>query len=83
MELFITIGKVERAEIGYESSGRSKGVGVVQFDTVETAESAIHKFQAYMYGGRYSTLQISYIYCRPLGLSYVKYVNPGDRMVEG
>lgn len=54
MELFITIGKVDRAEIGFEPSGRSRGIGVVQFDSVETADSAIQKFQGYMYGGRYS-----------------------------
>lgn len=52
VELFQTIGKVERAEIGYEPSGRSRGVGVVRFEALETAESAIQKFQAYMYGGR-------------------------------
>jgi RNA recognition motif-containing protein len=50
--LFTTIGKVERAEIGYEPNGRSRGVGVVQFDTIDVAESAIQKFQGYMYGGR-------------------------------
>jgi RNA recognition motif-containing protein len=55
MELFITIGKVDRAEIGFEQSGRSRGIGVVQFDSVETADSAIQKFQGYMYGGRYSS----------------------------
>jgi len=52
VELFTTIGKVERAEIAYESSGRSRGTGVVQFDALETAESSIQKFQGYMYGGR-------------------------------
>ncbi len=41
MELFTTIGKVERAEIQYEPNGRSKGTGVVQFDTLENAETAI------------------------------------------
>ena len=41
MELFTTIGKVERAEIQYEPNGRSRGTGVVQFDTAENAETAI------------------------------------------
>ena len=41
VELFITIGKVDRAEIQYEPNGRSKGTGVVQFDSVENAETAI------------------------------------------
>ncbi|KAG4302614.1 hypothetical protein PCK1_001198 [Pneumocystis canis] len=61
VELFTTIGKVERAEIQYEPSGRSKGAGVVRFDTLVTAQTAISKFQGYEYGGR------------PLGLSFVKY----------
>jgi len=39
--LFNTIGKVERAEIQYEPNGRSRGTGVVLFDTAENAETAI------------------------------------------
>ncbi|KAL7271139.1 g-strand binding protein [Rhizina undulata] len=72
VELFNTIGKVERAEIQYEPNGRSRGTGVVQFDTAENADTAISKFTNYLYGGR------------PLGLSYVKYTNfnsnGGDNM---
>ena len=41
VELFTTIGKVERAEIQYEPNGRSRGTGVVQFDSAENAETAI------------------------------------------
>ncbi|KAL8703892.1 MAG: hypothetical protein Q9201_002943 [Fulgogasparrea decipioides] len=63
VELFTTIGKVERAEIQYEPNGRSRGTGVVQFDSAENAETAISKFTGYQYGGR------------PLGLTYVKYMN--------
>ncbi|KAK0648784.1 hypothetical protein B0T16DRAFT_507182 [Cercophora newfieldiana] len=66
VELFSTIGKVEQAEIQYEPSGRSRGTGVVRFDSADTAETAITKFQSYQYGGR------------PLGLSFVKYVQPGS-----
>ncbi|KAF8761606.1 RNA-binding protein [Rhizoctonia solani] len=51
VELFETTGNVEQAEILYDGS-RSKGAGVVQFSTVEEAETAIAKFQSYMYGGR-------------------------------
>ncbi|KIH89112.1 RNA recognition motif containing protein [Sporothrix brasiliensis 5110] len=65
VELFTTIGKVEQAEIQYEPSGRSRGSGVVRFDTADTAETAIAKFQGYQYGGR------------PLGLGFVKYLTPG------
>ncbi|KAJ3468400.1 hypothetical protein MRS44_002465 [Fusarium solani] len=69
VELFTTIGKVEQAEIQYEPSGRSRGTGVVRFDTAETAETAIAKFQGYQYGGR------------PLNLSFVKYLNQGGNDV--
>lgn len=89
VELFTTIGKVERAEIQYEPNGRSRGSGVVQFASVEDAETAIcrcldalktciadsgvAKFTGYQYGGR------------PLGLTYVKYQNAGsgDGMDDG
>ncbi|CAI4214596.1 unnamed protein product [Parascedosporium putredinis] len=65
VDLFSTIGKVEQAEIQYEPSGRSRGTGVVRFETVETAETSITKFQGYQYGNR------------PLGLSFVRYLHPG------
>ncbi|KAK8178455.1 hypothetical protein BC567DRAFT_225635 [Phyllosticta citribraziliensis] len=71
VELFTTIGKVERAEIQYEPNGRSRGTGVVEFDSPDNAETAISKFTGYQYGGR------------PLGLSFVKYSNlsgPSDAM---
>lgn len=70
VELFQTIGKVDRAEIQYELNGRSKGTGVVQLDSPETAETAIAKFQSYTYGGR------------PLGLSFVRYLGQGEMMGE-
>lgn len=44
IDLFSTIGKVDRAEIQYEPNGRSRGTGVVQFDTPDTAETAIGVF---------------------------------------
>ncbi|KAK9471010.1 uncharacterized protein V1510DRAFT_381920, partial [Dipodascopsis tothii] len=59
IELFSTIGKVDRAEIQYESSGRSAGTGVVQFDSVDTAEVAISKFSGYSYGNR--SLHLSFV----------------------
>ena len=51
MELFETTGQVEVAEILFDGT-RSKGCGVVQFAQVAEAETAIAKFQQYMYGGR-------------------------------
>lgn len=41
IDLFSTIGKVEKAEIQYEPNGRSRGTGVVEFDNAETAETSI------------------------------------------
>ncbi|KAI3090260.1 hypothetical protein CBS147338_9182 [Penicillium roqueforti] len=58
----------------YEPNGRSRGTGVVQFDTADTAETAIAKFSGYQYGGR------------PLGITFVKYMNAGpgpEEMMEG
>ncbi|KAF5392555.1 hypothetical protein D9757_002170 [Collybiopsis confluens] len=51
VELFETTGQVELAEILFEGT-RSKGCGVVQFAQISEAETAIAKFQQYMYGGR-------------------------------
>jgi len=51
VELFETTGQVELAEILFDGT-RSKGCGVVQFAQVQEAETAIAKFQNYMYGGR-------------------------------
>jgi len=51
VELFETTGQVELAEILFDGT-RSKGAGVVQFAQVAEAETAIAKFQQYMYGGR-------------------------------
>ena len=71
VELFTTIGKVERAEIQYEPNGRSRGTGVVEFTSQDDAATAIAKFTGYQYGGR------------PLGLTYVKYMGQGGDMMEG
>ncbi|KAK4903428.1 g-strand binding protein [Elasticomyces elasticus] len=71
IELFQTIGKVERAEIKMESNMRSSGTGVVEFTLQEDAATAITKFAGYQYGGR------------PLGLTYVRYSNQGGDMMEG
>ncbi|KAK4498461.1 hypothetical protein PRZ48_011119 [Zasmidium cellare] len=65
IELFQTIGNVDRAEIQYEPNGRSRGSGVVQFSNQGDAQTAIEKFQGYSYGGR------------PLGLDYAKYPDGG------
>ncbi len=46
VELFTTIGKVERAEIQYEPNGRSRGTGVVEFGSADDAETAIGKLES-------------------------------------
>ncbi|XP_006463517.1 hypothetical protein AGABI2DRAFT_120330 [Agaricus bisporus var. bisporus H97] len=51
VELFETTGQVELAEILFDGT-RSKGCGVVQFAQIVEAETAIAKFQNYVYGGR-------------------------------
>ncbi|KAF9440737.1 hypothetical protein P691DRAFT_686630, partial [Macrolepiota fuliginosa MF-IS2] len=51
VELFETTGQVELAEILFDGA-RSKGCGVVQFAQIAEAETAIAKFQSYVYGGR-------------------------------
>ncbi|KAM0755102.1 RNA-binding domain-containing protein [Meredithblackwellia eburnea MCA 4105] len=51
VELFQTTGTVQEAEVLFEN-GRSKGAGIVQFGSIEEAETAIAKFQSYSYGGR-------------------------------
>ncbi|KAK9464668.1 RNA-binding domain-containing protein [Lipomyces arxii] len=66
VDLFQTIGKVERAEIQYTLDGRAKGSGVVQLENKELAQTAIDKFNGYSYGNR------------PLSLSFVRYENSMD-----
>lgn len=66
VELFTTIGKVERAEIQYEGNGRSKGSGVCEFAAQDDAATAISKFQGYEYGGR------------PLQITYARYTSGGS-----
>lgn len=81
VDLFSTIGKVERAEIQYEPNGRSRGTGVVQFDNAETAETAIgmlpleniiDRTQANPSTAKFTGYQYG---GRPLGITFVKYLN--------
>ncbi|EEB06488.2 RNA-binding protein [Schizosaccharomyces japonicus yFS275] len=64
LDLFNSFGKIERAAIAYEPSGRSRGFGVVQFQTTPEAASAIEKLNGYVYGNR------------PLQISYARYNTP-------
>ena len=92
VELFTTIGKVERAEIQYEPNGRSRGTGVVEFDSADNAETAIGKWPDFQtcfialveffltsIAAKFTGYQYG---GRPLGLTYVKYTNTsvGDAM---
>lgn len=58
VELFQTTGKVEEAAVLMDN-GRAKGVGVVQFATVDDAQTSIDKFQGYVYGGRALELEFN------------------------
>ncbi|KAJ7785340.1 hypothetical protein DFH07DRAFT_976156 [Mycena maculata] len=58
VELFETTGQVELAEILFDGT-RSRGSGIVQFAQVVEAETAIAKFQQYMYGGRPLDIQFN------------------------
>ncbi|ANB15462.1 Hrb1p [Sugiyamaella lignohabitans] len=51
-ELFGTIGPVEKAEIQLLPNGRSAGAGVIQLDSIESAQNAILKLSGYNYGNR-------------------------------
>lgn len=57
-ELFESIGNFNKAEIQYTETGKPIGNGVVEFESVELAESAIHSLNNYLYGGR--NIQVSY-----------------------
>jgi RNA recognition motif-containing protein len=57
IELFQTTGKVEEAEVLFEG-GRSKGAGIVQFQSIDEADTAIAKFQNYNYGGTSKVIQL-------------------------
>jgi hypothetical protein len=95
--LFNTIGKVERAEIQYEPSGRSRGTGVVMFDCAENAEISIGRncfyLDRYIFNANFvcffvflkKTAKFSgYLYGgRPLGLSYVRYTTFGGDGMDG
>lgn len=59
VELFTTIGKVERAEIQYEAGGRSKGSGVVEFSNQTDAETSIREFDLIRHETLSDTLQKS------------------------
>lgn len=91
IDLFSTIGKVNRAEIQYEPNGRSRGTGVVEFDSPDTAETAIGEFVTLLGGvcllsHDHLVLTISSLLAkftgyqyggRPLGITFVKYLSAG------
>lgn len=57
-ELFETVGRVIKAEIQYNETGRPSGNAMVEFELVDLASSAIQNLHGYNYGGR--DLQISF-----------------------
>ncbi|EPY52735.1 RNA-binding protein [Schizosaccharomyces cryophilus OY26] len=57
--LFGNVGNVVQAKIAYESNGRSRGYGVVQYEKEQQAGDAIEYLNGYQFGGRH--LQVSYV----------------------
>ena len=57
--LFSTIGRIVMAKIQYHPDGRSRGSGIVEFDSVADAVSAIESLSGFSYGGR--DLDISFV----------------------
>lgn len=51
-ELFETIGRVTKAEIQFNNSGRASGNAVVEFELMDLADLAIKNLDRYNYGGR-------------------------------
>lgn len=58
VELFSTVGTVERAEIAYDSTSRPSGNAVVQLASTDLATTTIQKLDGYVYGQR--ALSITY-----------------------
>ena len=57
-DLFETIGKINNAELRYDSKGMPTGIAVVEYDNVEDADVCIERLNNYNYGG--CDLDISY-----------------------
>jgi RNA recognition motif-containing protein len=79
---------VKRAEIQYEPNGRSRGTGVVEFNTAEDAETAIGKLHPFPHFTSSLTVPSAkftgYQYGgRALGLSYVRYTNVSSNGASG
>ncbi|KAF9098186.1 hypothetical protein BGX23_006790 [Mortierella sp. AD031] len=56
-DLFRICGAIRTAEVLLQD-GRAKGSGVVRFESFESADKAVAKFNGYSYGGR--SLEITY-----------------------
>lgn len=57
-ELFETVGKVVKADLQFNSNGKTSGNALVQFENQEFAQEAIKNLNGYNYGGR--DIKISY-----------------------
>ncbi|KAG0291671.1 hypothetical protein BGZ96_004980, partial [Linnemannia gamsii] len=56
-DLFRICGSIRSADVLMQD-GRAKGTGVVRFESFESADKAVAKFNGYNYGGR--ALEITY-----------------------
>lgn len=57
-DLFETIGKVNNAELRYDENGLPTGIAIIEYDSIEDAETCVDRLNSYNYGG--CDLQISY-----------------------
>lgn len=57
-DLFETIGKVNNAELKYDSDGQPLGIAVVEYANIEDADVCMERLNSYNYGG--CDLDISY-----------------------
>ena len=57
-DAFTDIGPIERADIVFDSHGRSRGFGVVRFPDRECAELAVEKMNNKTIGGRIVSVRV-------------------------
>ncbi|GAB4819234.1 hypothetical protein N2152v2_006280 [Parachlorella kessleri] len=57
-DAFADCGEIERADVVFDSRGRSRGFGIVRFPDKESAESAVEKMNNATIGGRVVSVRI-------------------------
>lgn len=57
-DAFASCGEIERADVVFDSRGRSRGFGIVRFPTKEAAEAAVDKMNNASIGGRVVSVRL-------------------------